>query len=365
MPDLDAVLSVSTPLAHRLAEEAAREELRAIVQFAFLRRPLAELLRACADASLDLIVLKGAALAETVYPRPGLRVFGDVDVLVRLEDAPRAHALLSSLGYVVEASAWAELADGRDCEANFFRHTERGPVVIELHTDLRNNTLLRRQVQIDLAGLWERTRPACLAGGDARVLGPEDQLLHLCLHLAGHYFAAPNSLRDIAQVCAVQSVDWPLFVSLCQAAHARAIGYSGLFAAATLLNASVPPFVLEALAPRTGRRVLESLVTRRVSDLTGSQTEALRFLLAWLVLDHPGARRSAVRHLFFPSRAWLHAHYYHDLFESPDSPAKTQLWMPLLRRLPLGGLLYGRHLVFLVHHCLRLIAGALGKPGRK
>jgi hypothetical protein len=361
MPDFD---TVSTPLVRQLAEDAGRNELRAIVQFAFLQRPLGELLRACQDAALDLIVLKGAALAETVYPRPSLRSFGDIDVLVRPEDAIRAHGVLTALGYVVEPARWAEVAAGQECEANFFQHTERGPVVVELHTKLLNNALLRRQVHWEPAGLWLRAQPARLAGQEARVLGPEDQLLHLCLHLAGHYFDAPNSLRDMVQVCAAYSVDWPLFTTLCRDANAAAIGYSGLFAAA-LAGASVPPAILEFLAPRWHRRVLEQMVTARVSGLDGFGAQARRFLLLWLVLDSPGARRSAVGHLFFPSQSWLHAHYYHALFDPPDRPSQNQILMRFLRHLPLGGVLYGMHMRFLLRQCRKLLVDAVRKPGRK
>ena len=311
-----------------------------------MRRPLAELLSACAEAALDIIVLKGAALAETVYPRPSLRPFGDIDILVRPEDAGRAYALLSGLGYAAEAVAWAGLKDGQTCESNFFRHTERGPVVIELHTNLLNNALLWSQVHLDLSGLWSRSQPACLAGVDALVLGPEDQILHLCLHLAGHYFDAPKSLQDIQQVCAVQSVDWPLFLALCRKAGAVSIGYGGLFAAAQQ-GAAVPPSVLEGLAPRR-RQALETLITARVQNRAALGTEAQRFRLIWL-LGSPAARFSALRHLLFPVWTWLHAHYYYELPESAWS-----------RRLPLGFRLYASHLRFLLQ-TLRRLSRKLGR----
>ena len=325
------------------AETAVQDELKAIVQFAFFRRPLAELLQTCAEAGLEIIVLKGAALAETIYPRPSLRPFGDIDILVRPDDASRAEALLSSLGYIPEASAWAALAAGQTCQTNFFRDTERGPVVVELHTDLLNNALLRSRARLDRAGLWRRSRPARLAGTEARVLGPEDQVLHLCLHLAGHYFHAPQSLQDIAQVCAVQAPDWPLFESLCRDAGAASIGYAGLYAAAQI-GADIPPAVLEHLAP-AGRRPLERLIRVQEASRTASGTEAQRFGLLWLLLESPSARFQAMRHLFFPERVWLHTHYFFDLAETP--------W---LRRLPLGLALRGMHLRFLLQ--------ALGRLGR-
>ena len=141
MMPLDQQLHQDTeyPLFQRLAETAVQEEVAAFVQFAFFRPHLAALLRACGDARLDLLVLKGAALAETVYPRPSLRRFGDLDVLVRRADAARARTLLEALGYIVDPMQWDDLVRGRDCQVNFFNHTERGSVAVEMHTELINN----------------------------------------------------------------------------------------------------------------------------------------------------------------------------------------------------------------------------------
>lgn len=333
------------PLARRLAEEAAREERTTLLRFFFFHEPLASLLQATARQGLDLIVLKGAALAETVYPRPGLRPFGDLDILVRPADAARARDLLESLGYVVDPQPWEDLIGGRDCQANFFKDTRPGLIVVELHTDLVNNDFWLGSVQVDMAGLWERAQAVRLAGVPARMLGPEDQLLHLCLHLAGHYLAAPLSLRDIAQVCERSAPDWPLFLTLARRAGAATACFAGLSAAAQLLGAAVPLPVLGALAPRLGRGLLERYSEARAQDIVQGSTEPLRFPLLWLMLGSPGARLKAIVRLFFPARRWLTAHYYYDLFDNPEGP-RLAAGRALSPR-QIGAKLYGAHLRFL------------------
>jgi len=327
------------PLARRMAERAAREEVAALVQFAFFHPHLASLLRACTEARLDLLVLKGAALAETVYPRPSLRRFGDLDVLVRRADAARARTLWESLGYLVDPLQWEDLAHGRDGQANFFLHTERGAVVVEMHIGLINNDLFFGQVRVDDQGLWERALSGRLAGVEAWTLGPEDQILHLCLHLAGHYLAAPQSLRDIAQVISVRTVDWSLLVRLAREAEAATACFAALFAAARLIGAPVPPSALDALAPRASRRRLEQIAEMRaadsIEDLTASHTERLRFPLLWHLLGSPQARGRALWHIVFPSRQWLVAHYYFDRFDPPDAPRRAR-WTPGRSRLTVG-----------------------------
>ncbi len=314
------------PLAQRLAAQAARDEETTLLRFFQFHGHLSDLLRAAEREGLEVIVLKGAALAETVYPRPGLRPFGDLDILVRPSDAVRARILLESLGYVVDSAQWSALACRDDGQANFFKdaptdgNASLAPVVVELHTDLINNDLLWGGIRVDAGGVWRRARRARLAGSAARVLGPEDQLLHLCLHLAGHYLAAPQSLRDIHQVCRTSAPEWPLFVRQARESRAATMCFAGLFAAAALLGTPIPPRVLDALAPRRGRRVLERVGAARAADTTPAGTEHLRLPLLWLLLDGWRPRLTALWRVVFPSPRWLAAHYYHDLFDGDASP---------------------------------------------
>ena len=298
-------------------------EIAAFAQFAFFRPYLADLLDACASANLNLIVLKGAALAETVYPRPSLRPYGDLDVLVRVSDTSRAKALLETLGYGVDPLVWDDLLDRRSCQANFFQHTPRGPVVVELHTDLLNNPLFFSPTPLVTEGLWKRTLRVRLAGADAWVLGPEDQLLHLCHHLACHYFAAPQSRRDIAQVCAVREIDWPLFVTLARQATASSICFSGLSAASHLFDFPISVSVLDELAPRVGRGHLKRLLQACAADLALSPPERLHLL--WHLLETSRRRRHALHRIVFPTRRWLAAHYAEAFSDEANSSAAA-LW---------------------------------------
>ena len=328
------------------------DDLAALVQGLFFRPHLAALLAGAAAVGLDLLVLKGAALAETLYPRPGLRPFGDIDVLVRPEDAPRARPLLENLGYIVAPAVWEALQNGADTQANFFKHTGRGVVVVELHTDLLSNGFFRGHISLDTDGLWSRARPARLAGTDTLVLGPEDQLLHLCLHLAGHYFFAPQSLRDIDLLCRTDALDWPLFLRLAADAHAAPLSYAALSAAATVLQTPVPAPVLPALAPPRGAARLAALAAVRAADTSpkGAATERLRWPLLWGLLGTARARRSALRRTLLPDFRWLVTHYYHSLYNAPNAPRPHGSW----DRARLYSRLYAAHLAFLVRRLTKL-----------
>src|SRR5215831_10265345 len=68
-------------LADRLWREVFADELRDAAAIDALRtRELRVVLAALADARVDAVVLKGAALAHTHYPRPELRPRVDTDL---------------------------------------------------------------------------------------------------------------------------------------------------------------------------------------------------------------------------------------------------------------------------------------------
>ena len=60
---------------------------------------LTAILGALNDAGIRHILLKGAALALTLYKSEGLRPMSDIDLLVPHEDVPQTLSVLKSLGY--------------------------------------------------------------------------------------------------------------------------------------------------------------------------------------------------------------------------------------------------------------------------
>jgi hypothetical protein len=81
---------------------------RAVLQSAYYRnaarntllfRVVADVLQACHRQGIAVIVLKGAALAETIYPHRAVRPMGDIDLLVQPEALEAMDDSLTALGY--------------------------------------------------------------------------------------------------------------------------------------------------------------------------------------------------------------------------------------------------------------------------
>lgn len=101
---------------------------------AVLTTMLAEILNQLYCAGIPVLVLKGAALAYLVYPRPELRPMRDLDLLVRPEDTPRARAVLHQIGFRVAAARDFVLPAGHH-HLPAFEMVQNGETVsVELHT---------------------------------------------------------------------------------------------------------------------------------------------------------------------------------------------------------------------------------------
>ncbi len=220
---------------------AVRERLRdvyvhSVLRAAATRDALHEVLRALRAAEIEVVVLKGAALAEHVYADPGLRPMRDVDLLVPRAELERTREVLTSLGY---AAAHESHPEGHHHLPAFVRP---GALPIEVHW-----TLARPGLAADAGDhAWGSARAVEVAGVAARTLAPEALLHHLCVHVAhGHRFWVPLlHLHDLAAVIRHHpELDWDRL-----AAIARAHGSTRFVYAALALAQRAFPSLLPASA---------------------------------------------------------------------------------------------------------------------
>lgn len=256
-----------------------------------------EVLAALHDASVPNVLLRGAALAATVYPDPALRHCHDIALLVEKDDLARAAGVLRRRGLEPFPSS---VADGVTVGPGAtLRHETTLP--IELHTDVFGVPLY----ELPFAEVWPRTRPVRVAGCDARVLSPADALLHVCGHAS--YSPGRESLRWVCDawhlIAMNPDLDWEL---LCQSAkHSRVT----LPLAVTLrylsaqLGAPVPAWVLEQLE----RHASGVPAVERDVALRGARVAANDSLGAMLRRVPPrwSVRARVVVWLLWPSREYV------------------------------------------------------------
>jgi hypothetical protein len=239
----DAQASVLPDAWERIRQVYVASSVRSMC----LQRELWTVLQRLRNSGVAVIVLKGAYLAEVVYGDVALRPMCDVDLLVRKADLGRAQAALLDMG--------GEHQQFEDIESRCRRNPHLPQVhirdlAVEVHWTIVSPL---GPVRVDSAGLWDRARPATIAGVDVLALCPEDLLLHLCLHAAytDTLGAGLRPFCDIAETihCFRDEIDWVQVAERAREWDAtRHVGLT-LHLADSLLAAGVPEDAPERLVP--------------------------------------------------------------------------------------------------------------------
>jgi hypothetical protein len=196
-------------LAHA-ADEPPRElllhavaiEARAASMVAELTR-IAETFRV---ANVPLLALKGAVASQQLYGNPGLRVFGDLDLLVASHHIGQAESLLARLGYRDESPM---TPSQRATKHRFHNGTplvnDERKTTVDLHWRLGH---VQFPLALPVADAWSRRTELVLNGVTVPALGPTDLAIFTCSHAAKHLWWTLESLAQIAALTRLPNVDW-------------------------------------------------------------------------------------------------------------------------------------------------------------
>jgi hypothetical protein len=218
-------------LGHSCAEGLVSELHRAAILDAVRERELQRLIEAFGAERIQILLLKGAGLAYTVYRSPHLRPRGDLDVLIPPERLADADQLLVSEG-------WTRAAEPDPTLAAAQRHYRRlYPAGIteqlDLHWRIANPRVFGDALAFE--ELWARSVPVPILAGHARTLSCDHALLAACVHRVAHHGDAIDLLWlwDIHLLASRLSVDEAAgWIDLVERKRMRAVCARGLALAA-------------------------------------------------------------------------------------------------------------------------------------
>jgi hypothetical protein len=191
-----------------------------------------------AASGVEALVIKGPVLSVRCYGDPGLRQYGDLDLIVRDAEILRSTELMISLGYepVVPLKA---IQAGKIPGEYVFRQSKT-KLLVEFHTE---RTFRYHPRPLPLEILFKRQVRVVIDAREVPALAPEDELILICIHGAKHFWERLCYVADVAAFVSNQALDWARVQSAAEEVGGERMLCVGLRVAADALGASLPASV--------------------------------------------------------------------------------------------------------------------------
>jgi hypothetical protein len=208
------------------------------------------------EAGLRVIVLKGAALAETAYRNLALRPMSDVDLLVKKEDLFGINEHLKGLGYFPSDRSVGDI----DFSSTYlttldYRNTSANSPSFHIHWHFVNSTIPNDSYinNIEIKDIWQDARKANIANVETLLMSPH----HLIIHLSEHALRVTHSLSKLSLLCDINEavnayqdrLEWERLIKYSLKFKLDRMVYISLYFASKFLAAKIPKDVLLRLRP--------------------------------------------------------------------------------------------------------------------
>ena len=235
------------------------------------------------------VVFKGPVLSELAHPVPGLRPYGDLDLLVAPQDLRGVSAALLAAGW--EVGDYEDMLRNPEVPGEMHWFTPAG-IPVDLHWAMVNMRSRRRLFTIPTDELLARRRRVRIGLARAWTMDEADSLVHVALHAA---LAGANRLAwmlDVDQL-ARQVEDWAAVADRAVQWGAQAQVALALRRAAATLGTPVPAEVHRRLGTSLPLHTLLDVVDRLWPVAAHRGDASVPRLVSRAV--RPGAARTAVQ----------------------------------------------------------------------
>ncbi|MXY72039.1 MAG: nucleotidyltransferase family protein [Dehalococcoidia bacterium] len=215
---------------------------------------------------ISVMSFKGPVLATFLYRNPAYRECGDLDLLIRKRDVPRAKNLLIAHGYHLPPR------DATDRQQAFifkYKHSYNlfskvTQVNVDLHWRFTSRAI---PFGLDLDSLWKCLDPMSFAGTTVLSPPPDILLVLLCVHGAKHF----NPWERLIWICDVaklieiyQQMNWERALGHADQLGSKRMLFVGILLASALMEVSPPGEILQMAATDRIARILATQIGKRI-----------------------------------------------------------------------------------------------------
>ena len=144
-----------------------------------------EILGAFNEEGIDVLVIRGPALASTVYPDPGTRPWADIDLLVKPDQYLKARRVLNQLGYLSQIRRFEMLNELFNAEPFFNPKYGTKRFEIDLHWSMFHYHGIKRNNEV--GEFFSRAKTVITPELTFKTLDPVDALICYTFHLILHH----------------------------------------------------------------------------------------------------------------------------------------------------------------------------------
>ena len=266
-----------------VAEELKKDYYLSATRNVLLFEELKKVLGLFNQSKLQIIVMKGTALAETVYGNLALRPMSDVDLLVKKENLHQIDELLKTLGY----SPADRSVDDVDFSSTYlttldYRNPAKNAPSFHVHWHFVNSTIPNESYinHIKMDDIWQDAVKTNIADIETWVMSPH----HLIIHLSEHALRVTHSLNKLSYFCDIdrainyygKSLDWDLLIRDTLKFNLNKMVYTTLYFSRYFIKANVPEDVLLKLKPER-LSIPEKIFMRKTAE--NKRTPGMSYLI--------------------------------------------------------------------------------------
>jgi len=167
-----------------ISDEIRQAFLVSVVRSLHMERQLQEIIEAFRKRDIRVLVLRGPALAFSLYPDPAMRPSGDLDLLVLPEQVVQARDILESLGYKCLARRFETARDFFREECFIHQENPGNKFSVDLHwVHWELHPFFKGSEDVDIEDLFQRAWKVETPTLAFETLHPVDCLIHSAIHL--------------------------------------------------------------------------------------------------------------------------------------------------------------------------------------
>jgi hypothetical protein len=217
---------------------------------------LGRMLETFRKIGIQIIVLKGAALAEKIYGNLALRPMTDVDLLAKKEELFRLDEQMKTLGYRPSDIA----IDDIDLSSTYlttvdYRSLASNPPSFHVHWHFVNSSVPNESYikDIKIEDIWRDAEKTKIANVETLAMAPH----HLLIHLSEHALRITHSLSKLSLLCDIseavnyyqERLDWDRLIKDSLKFNLNRMVYISLYFSSRFLETKIPEYVLSKLRP--------------------------------------------------------------------------------------------------------------------